>query len=497
MENKLSRRRFIGNTAVAAAGFTILPSSVISGMGHVAPSDKLNIAGIGIGGIGRRDLKMMNTQNIVALADVDWKYADNTFQDYPSAKKYKDYRKMMDEMSKDIDAIVVATPDHTHAAAAYMGLAMGKHVFCEKPLTHSVYESRILTLATAKYGGATQMGNQGSSSDDIRKICEWIWAGEIGEIKEVHAWTNRPIWPQGLQRPTEEMAVPDTLDWDLFIGPAQYRPYHSAYTPWNWRAWFDFGTGALGDMACHILDPVFRSLKLQYPTSVEGTSSLVNTESAPMAEVVHFTFPARTILPGEVTIPMPEVKVSWYDGGLMPPRPAELAEGEQMGKDGNGGVLFIGTKGKIMCGCYAKDPFIMGREGNPPQVKQILPRITAPDHWMDWVRACKEDKKTRVEASSNFAYSGPFNEMVVMGTLAVRVQDLKRKLLWDGVNMKFTNISDTDKIKTVTTDKFAVIDGHPKFDTQYQTVDAKATVEGYIKHTYRDGYKFPNSVSEV
>jgi predicted dehydrogenase len=486
----------MGNTAVATAGFTILPSFVVSGLGHTNPSDKLNIAGIGIGGIGRRKLDAVKSQNIVALADVDWKYAGKTFNDYSDAKKYTDYRKMLDEMHKDIDAVIVATPDHTHAVAAYAAMALGKHVYVEKPLTHSVYESRILTLAAQKYGVATQMGNQGSSGEGIRQICEWIWAGEIGEIKEVHAWTNRPIWPQGLQRPDGVDQIPDTLDWDLFIGPAPYRPFNHVYHPWNWRAWWDYGTGALGDMACHILDPVFKALKLQYPTAIEGTSSQVNTESAPIAEIVHYTFPERKVVPKEVKIKLPEVKVSWYDGGLMPPRPAELPEGVQMGRDNNGGVLFVGTKGKIMCGCYAKDPFILGRENNPPKVAATLPRVKE-SHEMDWVRACKEDKKSRVETSSNFAHSGPFNEMVVIGTTAVRLQDLRRKLLWDGVNMKFTNIKDDDQIKVVTTDKFAVIDGHPKFDTQHVTVNAKEAAESYIKHKYREGWSFPNSVNEI
>jgi len=497
MEKNISRRRFLGNSAAAAASFTILPSYVVSGMGHTAPSDKLNIAGIGIGGMGKRDIDGMSSQNIVALCDVDWKYAGKTFEAYPNAKKFKDYRQMFDTMSKDIDAVVVATPDHTHAVASYAAMTLGKHVYCEKPLTHSVYESRILTLAAAKYGVATQMGNQGSSGNGIRQICEWIWAGEIGEIKEVHCWTNRPIWPQGLQRPTEVMQVPDTLDWNLFLGPAKDRPYHSAYTPWNWRAWFDFGTGALGDMACHIVDPIFRALHLQYPTQVEGTSSQVNTESAPLAELVTYTFPARTNLPSNVKINMPEVKVTWYDGGLKPPRPAELPAGVEMGKDNNGGVLFVGTKGKLMCGCYAKNPFILGRENNPPAITETLTRIPNEDHRMDFVRACKEEKKNRVEASSNFAYAGPFNEMVVMGTLAVRLQSLNRTLLWDGPNMQFTNINDSDEIKVVSSDKFSVIDGHPKFDTQYETINAKQAASEYIKHTYREGYNFPKNVNEV
>ena len=496
MENNISRRRFVGSTAITAAGLTIVPSHLVSGLGHTPPSDKLNIAGIGVGGIGRRNLTKMNSQNIVALCDIDDKYPAKTYADYPDAKRYKDWRKMLDEMGKEIDAVMIATPDHSHAVAAYAAMALGKHVFVEKPLTHSVFESRILTLAAAKYGVATQMGNQGASDEGVRLICEWIWAGVIGEIKEVHAWTNRPIWPQGLQRPEVEEQVPPHLDWDLFIGPAPYRPYHNAYHPWNWRAWWDFGTGALGDMACHIMDPINRALKLGYPISVEGSSTQVNTESAPIAEMVEFIFLERTNLSKEIKIKMPQVKVVWYDGGLLPPRPAELPEGVTMGRDNNGGCLFIGTKGKIMCGCYGKEPFVLGRENDPPKVPQVLKRVTS-DHWMDWVRACKEDKKSRIPSSSDFSFAGPFNEMVVMGTLAVRMQDLKRKLLWDGQNMTFTNVSDSDKIKVVSSDKFAVIDGHPHFDTKYATIEAKQAMTEYIRHNYREGYSFPKSQSDI
>jgi len=476
-------------SSAAFAGITVLPSHVVSGLGHVAPSDKLNIAGIGVGGMGRSNLRNMNTQNIVALADVDWKYAKRCFDDYPDAKLYKDYRKMLDEMDKDIDAVMISTPDHTHYVATADSMRAGKHVYCQKPLTHSVYESRKLTELARETGVATQMGNQGNSSDDMRKVCEWIWNGEIGEITKVDAYTNRPIWPQGLERPTEKMSVPDTMAWDLFIGPAKFRPYHSAYTPWNWRAWWDFGTGALGDMACHIMDPVYKALELGYPYAFEASSSQVNTESAPIAEKVTYYFNER---PKKGKINMPAVEFNWYDGGLMPNRPEGLAEGQYPG-DSGGGAIFYGTKGTLICGTYARNPFIIGREDNPPPTTGELRRIEKAmegGHEMDWVRACKEKKKNRVECSSNFEYAGPLNEVVVAGNLAVRLQDLRRVLEWDAEKMEITNISDSDEIRIVSSDSFEVVDGDPRFNTQYETINAKEAAAEYVKHTYRDGWSY-------
>ena len=489
-KNSISRRKFIGNVATAAAGFTILPSYVVSGLGYRMPSDKLNIAGIGVGGVGGTNVNNCASENIVALCDVDWDYASKLFNKYPDAKKYKDYRKMFDEMGDKIDAVIVATPDHTHALITAAAMRMGKHVYTQKPLTHTVYESRMLRKLANETKVATQMGNQGNSGDGIRQTCEWIWDGAIGEITEVHAWTNRPIWPQGLERPTESFDIPGTLDWDLFIGPATYRPYHPSYTPWNWRAWWDFGTGALGDMACHIVDPAFWALKLGHPSYIYGSSTQVNTESAPHAEIVHYEFPDR----GSVgKIKLPPVKLTWYDGGLLPPRPEELKDGQIMG-DGSGGVLFVGTKGKLMTGCYGRNPILLPEELNNDYVRPEprIPRIANAmegGHEADWIRACKEDPFNRIETSSNFNYSGPLNEMVVMGNLAVRLQDLKRKLEWDGENMQITNITDEDEIRVVTTDKFSVIQGHPHFDTQYATIKAKPAAEEYIKHTYRDGWE--------
>lgn len=482
--NKFSRRKFINRTATVAAGITIVPRHVLGGIGYKAPSDTLNIAGIGVGGMGRANLRQMAGENIVALCDVDWKYAQRAFNDYPNAKKFKDYRKMLEEMGDDIDAVVIATPDHTHAVTAAASMKMGKHVYLQKPLTHSIYESRYLTELAKETGVATQMGNQGHSGEGTRLFAEWIRNGEIGDPIEAHCWTNRPIWPQGLERPENESPVPSTLDWDLFIGPAEYRPYHPAYTPWNWRAWWDFGTGALGDMGCHIMDPVYFALDLDHPIAFQGSSSQVNTESAPIAEKVIYQFPEQSKLN---KIKRPELKLTWYDGGLLPERPEGIKPGKVLG-DNDGGAMVVGTKGTIICGTYGRDPYIIGRENNPPQTQKEIPRIET-SHEMDWVRACKESKNNRREASSHFGYSGPFNEVVVMGNLAVRLQGLNKKLNWDGKNMRITNIGDNEEIKVVTTDKFTVVDGDPKFNTQYATINAKEAANQYIKHNYREGWK--------
>lgn len=491
MERKeISRRQFIGTTATAVAGFTILPSFGVKGMWRKSPSDKLNIAGIGVGGVGATNIDNCMEENIVALCDVDWAYAKGTFEKYPNARLYKDYRKMFDEMYGQIDAVVIATPDHTHAIIAAEAMRRGLHVYLQKPLTHSVYESRLLTQMAREYKIATQMGNQGNSDEGLRQLCEWIWDGAIGEIQEAHAWTNRPIWPQGLERPLDEPPVPPTLEWDLFIGPAPLRPYNPAYHPWNWRAWWDFGTGALGDMGCHIFDPVFKALKLGNPTYLYGSSTQVNTESAPKASVVYYEFPDR----GEYkNLKLMPVKVIWYDGGLLPPRPAELKDGEPMG-DWSGGCLFVGSKGKLLCDSYGRNPRLLPEELNKSYTRPVpyLRRIADAmegGHEKDWLRACKESPDSRIETSSNFGYAGPMNEVVIMGNLAIRLQDLKRKLQWDAEKMMIPNISDEDEIRVVTTDKFTVINGHPHFDTMYATLKAKPAAEEYIRHTYREGWK--------
>jgi predicted dehydrogenase len=433
---KLSRRDFMG-AAAAVAAFTVVPRHVLGGPRHIPPSEKVNIAGIGVGGQGGSDLRAVSSQNIVALCDVDWKQAGGTFKRYPNAKKYKDFRIMLDKEDRNIDAVVVATPDHVHAVASMAAIKRSKHVYCEKPLTHSVYEARVLAKAAREYKVATQMGNQGQASEGTRLMCEYIWAGAIGPVREVHVWTDRPLrgindvyWPQGIERPEGEDDVPPTLDWDLWLGPAPWRPYkgNRTYCPFTWRGWWDFGTGALGDIGCHSIDPVWRALKLKYPLSVEASCTLVNTETFPVASMVTYHFGARE--------DMPPVKLTWYDGGLRPPRPEELADGQQFG---TGGTLFVGDKGKMLG--YTLIPESKRKEfGRPPKV---LPR--SPGHHQEWIDACKGGKP----AGSNFDHAGPLAEAVLLGNVALR-PEIKEKLtrtslLWDSASFKFTNIPEANK----------------------------------------------------
>ncbi len=435
----LNRRSFLTRTAGAVATFSIVPSYVIGARGQTPPSGKLNVAAIGVGGMGKNNLKKCAGENIVALCDVDPGYAAKVFAQYPQAKTYKDYRQMIDKQ-KDIDAIIIATPDHTHAVIAMAAIKAGKHVYVQKPMTHSVYEARKLTEAAREHKVVTQMGNQGHSGDGTRLIREWIASGAIGAVREVHAWTNRPVWPQGIEveRPKDTPPVPEGMDWDMWIGPAPMRPYHPEYAPNKWRAWWDFGTGSLGDLGCHVLDCVFYGLDLKHPTSVEGCISTYwegfwkktepKNETYPRSSIVRYKFPARGSLP--------PVNLTWWDGGLLPPRPEELEEGRRMG-DSDGGVLFIGDKATLMCGCYGKDPRLIPDKkmkdiGLPPQTLERVPG-GIDGHELDWVRACKGGKP----ASSNFEYSGPLTEMVLLGNLAVRFPE--QRLLWDGANLKVTN----------------------------------------------------------
>jgi predicted dehydrogenase len=429
-ENNISRRRFISSAAVAAATFTIVPRHVLGGQKYVAPSEKLNIAGIGIGGQGWTDLHGVSSENIVALCDVDDERAKRTYEEYPDAKRYRDYRIML-EKQKDIDAVVIATPDHMHAAITMAAIRMGKHVYCEKPLTHTVYEARKITQAARQAGVATQMGNQGHSGESIRLIKEWILDGAIGPVREVYCWTDRPKgwWPQGIGRPGQAATVPQTLDWDLWLGVAPQRPYHPDYMPFNWRGWWDFGCGALGDLGCHIIDVPFWALDLTAPTSIQAQSTSVNNETGPEAETIEYEFPARN---GN-----PPVKLTWYDGGRTPPRPAELEQGRKMG-DNNGGVLLVGEKGTIMSGCFGDGARIIPEEKMKAYKRPTQTLTRSKGHYTDWILACKGGDP----ASSNFDYAGPLTEVTLLGNAAVRAGG---KLLWDSQNMKFTNNDDANK----------------------------------------------------
>ena len=437
---KFSRRDFMGGAAGAAVAFTIVPRHVLGGPGHTPPSEKLDIAGVGVGGMGGSDLQSLAGENIVALCDVHDSYAAKTFKTYPKAKVYKDYRKMLDKQ-KDIEAVVVATPDHTHACIAIAAIKAGKHVYVEKPLAYSVYEVRKLTEAARQAKVATQMGNQGHAGEDIRNVCEWIADGAIGPVREVHAWTTHAVWPQGIERPKETPPVPADLDWDRWVGPAPYRPYHPAYLPGTWRGWWDFGTGALGDMGCHVLDAPSWALKLGYPTSVEASASIyvpeitwdkpVNTESYPRASIVRYEFGAR----GN----MPAVKLTWYDGGLMPPRPAELEEDRQMGNK-LGGVIFVGEKGKIMGGSHGGAGARIIPESKMKEYNRPAKTIArSPGHHAEWVNACK----TGQSAGSNFDYAGPLTEVVLLGNIALCM--MHKKLYYDGPSMKVTNLPEANE----------------------------------------------------
>jgi predicted dehydrogenase len=403
--------------------------------GRISPNGKLNIAAIGVGGMGGANLKACATENIVALCDVDDAYAAKTFALYPNAKRYKDFRKMLEAEDKNIDAVIVATPDHTHAVSAIMAMRMGKHLYCQKPLAHSLHEVRKLTETARECKVQTQMGNQGHSSDDIRRLCEMIDDDAIGPVREVHAWSDRPVggdpWSTFpiMKRPDDQPPVPESLDWDLWLGPAKARPYHPIYHPLTWRGFYDFGTGPLGDMGCHILDPSFYALKLGHPVSVEATSTHwekdVSAETYPRACIVRYQFPARD--------KMPPVSLTWYDGRLLPPIPRDFDPRQRFNADG---ALLVGEKGSLMHGSHGAGslrllPKTRANEYKPPAPS--IPRVKDEDHEQDWIRACKDGKP----ASSSFEYGGPLTEMVLLGVLAIRLKD--RKLLWDGANFRFTN----------------------------------------------------------
>ncbi len=433
-----TRRKFLAVSGTASA-FLLVKGSVLGLGGQTSPNNKLNIAGIGVGGQGGNDINEFKNENIVALCDVDWDYAAPTFKRYPNAKKYRDFREMLDK-EKEIDAVVVGTPDHNHAVVSMAAIKRGKHVYCEKPLTRTVQEARALTRAAREAKVATQMGNQGMAFEGNRLINEWLADGAIGPVREVHVWSDRPThrgklplwWPQAVERPKDTPPVPATMDWDLWLGPAPYRPYHPAYAPFRWRGWWDFGSGGLGDMGIHNLAPVFSALNLGAPESIQASSSPVYPETVPSAALVHYQFPARGNLP--------PVKLHWYDGGLLPERPPELEVNRVL--DPEDGILFVGDREKMLVtGWGGEHPRLLpeSRDREYKRPPKTLPR-SAGGHYQEWVQACKSGSPTR----SDFAFAGPLTEAVLLGSVCIR--NGGDPLTWDSEGMKFTNDPDANKL---------------------------------------------------
>ena len=487
----LPRRTFIRNAAFTAAAFTLLPSGSYGKQRRISANDRVNIATVGCGGMGRANLVALANMNLVAMCDVDWNYVDTRFADIdnqivgankratdatdpvqkdkalqqvkdwqalqaqiPKSKRYTDYREMLAKQ-KNIDAVVVATPDHTHALIALAAMELGKHVYVQKPLAWSVEECRRLSAKATSSKLQTQMGNQGHSSDDARLVNEYIQSGAIGTVTEVHVWTNRPLayWPQGIPRPAPlppdaaklpwnmngvmtraagsfgSYPVPDKLAWDLFLGPSRWVDYHPIYHPFNWRGWTDWGVGAIGDMGAHLIDSSFWALDLDYPTSIETTSTPYNHDTYPMSCTTYYEFPAKGARPA--------VKMTWYDGGQTPPKPDELGE-EELNK--GGGVLFIGTKGKLLHDTYGSNPRLLPKSlhestGKPPET---YARIKT-SHEMNWVDAIRGTQKT----TSPFEYSAKLTEIMLLGVAALNAG---KKIQYDGANMRVTNVPDSDAL---------------------------------------------------
>src|SRR5688572_17515373 len=490
-DKQLPRRDFLKTSAAAAAAFTILPSGSYGRSRRISANDRVNIATIGCGGMGRANLQALASMNHVALCDVDWAYVDSRFADIPKqienaskraadssdaaqkerslqqvkdwqaleaqlpkAKRFTDYREMLDKQ-KNIDAVVIATPDHGHAVQALAAMDLGKHVYVQKPLAWSVEECRLLAARATKTRLQTQMGNQGHSSDDARLVNEYIQSGAIGTVTEVHVWTNRPLayWPQGIPRPAPlppnakdlpwnmngvmtraagsmgSFSAPAGLAWDLFLGPSRVIEYHPIYHPFNWRGWTDWGVGAIGDMGAHLIDSAFWSLDLDYPTSIETTSTPYNRDTYPLASTTCYEFPARGTRPA--------VRMSWFDGGLTPPKPPEMGD-EELNK--GGGVLFIGTKGKLLHDTYGFNPRLLPKSlhesvGKP---RETYPRIKT-SHEMNWIDAIRGTQQT----TSPFEYSAKLTEIMLLGVVALNAG---KKIEYDGAGMKIRNVADSDSL---------------------------------------------------
>jgi predicted dehydrogenase len=426
--DQVSRRGFVRTSAAAGAGLAIVPRHVLGGPRYRAPSDTLNVAHIGVGGMGGGDVRgIANTgENIYALCDVDENQASGSWGAFPQAKRYRDFREMLERDGDNIDAVVISTPDHTHAVAGMMALSMGKPTRIQKPLATTIWEVQELMRAAETAGVATQMGNQGHAQEGTRQIREWYEAGAIGTIQRVEYWTNRPIWPQAIHRSTEAHHAPPWMDWDLWLGPAADRPYHPGYAPFNWRGWWDFGTGALGDIACHAMDAAFWTLDLGTPERISAESTTLFPETAPAASRIEYGFPARGSRPA--------VNVIWRDGNLSPPRPEELDADTGWPIEGSG-QIWVGTEGKLFAGIYGENPRLLDAardaeiRANPPAEK--YPRTDGV--YAEFVGAAKGG----TPAGSNFTeHAGPLTKMVLLGNLAVRSA---RELRLDPATGSITN----------------------------------------------------------
>ena len=410
--SEISRRTFVGSAGAAGLGLLIVPRRALGGPGYRAPSDTLNVACIGVGGMGRSDVGGIADAgaNIYALCDVDDHMARSAHEAFPAAKRYRDFREMLDREQDNIDAVTVSTPDHTHAVAGMMAMRLGKPCRIQKPLARTIWEVRELMAAAEEAGVATQMGNQGHAQEGTRQIREWVEAGAIGTVRRVEYWTNRPIWPQAIDRPTEAHNVPPWLDWELWLGPAPDRPYHPAYAPFRWRGWWDYGTGALGDIACHAMDAAYWALDLGYPERIVAESTTLYAETAPAASRIVYDFPAR----GE----RGPIEVVWRDGNLSPPRPEEIADDARW-PIATSGQIWVGDDGKLFAGIYGEDPKLLDPErdaqirAEPPEQK--YPRTDGV--YAEFVEAAMGG----TPAGSSFPeHAGPLSEMVLLGNLAVR-----------------------------------------------------------------------------
>lgn len=435
-----TRRNFLRQTAILAGGLAIVPRHVLAGSRQIPPNDKINIAAIGIGGIGKDDLDAVRGENIVALCDVDQRYAAPVFEKYPQARRYRDFRVMLEEMDDKIDAVMVATPDHIHAVATMAAIKKGKHVYCEKPLAHSIYECRQLAKAAGERNVVSQLGNQGHSYESIRNFCEWIWDGAIGKVHTIHAGSHAICsgLPE-LAQLQQQHELPSTLDWNLWLGPVAYRPYHPCYLPGSWRGWTAFGNGTVGDWGCHVLDGVFWALNLGAPAFIQAQVKDYNPKTQgdafPRGEVITFAFPA-TAMRGPITL-------RWHSGTEPIPRPADLDPGENL-VDRTGAVV-MGDQGSIMYGGHGCRAVQLIPESKMQAYKhppKTIPR--AKEHHQDWLDAIRGGRK----AGSDFSYGGPLTEIAVLGAIAIRFPGVR--LEWDSQNMRFNNCPEANLLVTPT-----------------------------------------------